>query len=494
MLKRISAFALALCLLFAAALLPAAPTEAATLPGWSSKVDYDNTDPSRFAIEIDLVNQVLTVYERAIGGTIVLQSLCTTGNAENPTGAGTYKLGDMKERFGYFVAFGQYAQYWTQVVRGIYIHSVMYNSQKLTSMSKSAYRDLGKNVSHGCVRVLPHVAQFIYYNCPPGTVCKIVRNKAKDPGLVAAIKRGIPSYSDYVQPQDDRPWPVEIPAVVRYDGTPLRTGFSNSRDTTLATLSAGEQVLLLQLADDWCKVRLASGKLGYVKTPYLLAYPDERVISSTEYKAKSKTYVYAAMDTGSKRLATVPAGALPAVDSNPKTGWWHGSYNGVTGYLRTKYVVKTTTVAYPYYDPLTGAEAAPGYAGLLPGTTLPTPAPVLTPAPVQTPAPATGGLAGGQTSGKHTSGAGGLSGGLAARPTPTPTPAPNVISVGETGNAYIRAGIKANVRTGAGTEFPLVATLDPGTPVTVLSVAGTWFYCRIGAITGYIYANLLSTL
>lgn len=122
----------------------------------------------------------------------MLQSLCTTGDAEHQTGAGTFKLGDMKERFGYFVAFGQYAQYWTQVVRGIYIHSVMYNSKKLTSMSRGAYRKLGQAVSHGCVRVLPHVAQFIYYNCPPGTTCVINRKKAADPELVKRLKKEIP--------------------------------------------------------------------------------------------------------------------------------------------------------------------------------------------------------------------------------------------------------------------------------------------------------------
>ena len=175
MLKR--TVALMLCILSVFTLLPAF-SSAQTLSGWNSKVDYDNTDPNKYSIEIDLVNQIITVYEGQIGGRIVLQSLCTTGDAEHQTGAGTFKLGDMKERFGYFVAFGQYAQYWTQVVRGIYIHSVMYNSKKLTSMSRGAYRKLGQAVSHGCVRVLPPVAQFIYYNCPPGTTCVINRKKA----------------------------------------------------------------------------------------------------------------------------------------------------------------------------------------------------------------------------------------------------------------------------------------------------------------------------
>ena len=205
-----------LCCCFLLCCLPAVAS-ATVLPGMTSKVDYDNTDPNRYTIEIDLVNQVISVWENA-SEAIVLQGLCTTGDEENPTGSGTFKLGDLKERFGYFVAYGQYAQYWTQVVRGIYIHSVMYDTKDLSSMSRSAYRNLGKNVSHGCVRVLPHIAQWIYYNCPPGTTCKVVKNKPADPALVSSLKSQIPDYSDYVQPSDDKEAPVEqkeSPTIIR---------------------------------------------------------------------------------------------------------------------------------------------------------------------------------------------------------------------------------------------------------------------------------------
>lgn len=149
--------ALVLCLATAIALIPAMPAEATVLPGMTSKVDYDNTDPNRYTIEIDLVNQIITVYEGAIGGPIVLQSLCTTGNEENPTGAGTFKLGQLKERFGYFVAFGQYAQYWTQVVRGIYIHSVMYNSKNYPACPARHTGSLAKTfptAASACCRML----------------------------------------------------------------------------------------------------------------------------------------------------------------------------------------------------------------------------------------------------------------------------------------------------------------------------------------------------
>ena len=264
-------------------------------------MDYDNTDPNRYTIEIDLVNQVITVYDQS--GSAVLQSLCTTGSDKTPTGSGKFRLGDLKERFGYFVAYGEYAQYWTQVVRGVYIHSVMYKSKKLSSMSKSAYKNLGKNVSHGCVRVLPHVAQWIYYNCPPGTLCNIVKNKAADPYLVSRLKSAIPDYSSYQQPSDSHATPPEVPATVKLNDVPVRSGFSNSKDKTVAKLNYGDHVELLQIGAEWCKVRTPAGKLGYVKTMYLTCDPDN-VRTTQAYTATSKTYVYSSASRSSSTLTT----------------------------------------------------------------------------------------------------------------------------------------------------------------------------------------------
>lgn len=338
----------ALCAILAALIVACmAPASLATvLPGMTSKVDYTNVDPDRYIIEIDLTNQVITVYE-SNDGSIVLRSLCTTGNDENPTGAGVYKLGPLKERFGYFVAYGQYAQYWSQVVRGIYIHSIMYDTTKLSSMSKSAFRGLGSALSHGCVRVLPHVAQWIYYNCPPETTCKVTANIAKNTALTKSLKSEIGSYSDYVQPTDDRSAPPVIPATVRFDNVPLRTGFSTTKDTTVATLNSGDHVDLLQLGSEWVKARTQSGKLGYILTRYVLCYPDSFNFSTSAYTSSAKTFVYADTDVDSEQLATIPKGAVVAVEDNPVKGWYSGAYDGVSGYMRTKYVKKTTVYSYP---------------------------------------------------------------------------------------------------------------------------------------------------
>jgi len=340
--KRIVSALLCLCVL----LCMMSGAEAAVISGYTSKVDYDNTDANRYYIEIDLKNQIITVYD-LYESSIVLQSLCTTGNEENPTGEGLYKIGNLKERFGYFVAYGQYAQYWTQVVRGIYIHSVMYDSLDLSSMSKDAYNKLGRNVSHGCVRVLPHVAQWIFYNCPPGTQCRVTSKIMEDPFLVERLKAQIPSYGDYKQPEDEKADPVEIPAVVKFEGAALRTGFSTSRDKTLSTLSLNDKLMLLQIASDWCKVRTIDGTLGYVKTQYLKFDPDAPLMFRNGYGAIKKTYIYESCSTDSERLLTLKTGAEVQVFDNPKSGWYSAECNGVKGYVRTKYVKEQALPVYP---------------------------------------------------------------------------------------------------------------------------------------------------
>ncbi len=332
--------------LLCAALLPAQTAEAKVLSGYTSKVDYDNTDPSRYQIDIDLINQVITVYEKSSTGLydkIVLQGLCTTGNAENPTGSGTYKLGHLKERFGYFVAYGQYAQYWSQVVRGVYIHSVMYDSKSITDMSKSAYNGLGKALSHGCVRVLPDHAKWIFYNCPPGTTCVISKNRAKNEALIKALQAKKVSYGSYKQPADYKEDPAIVAATVMVSNVPVRTGFSSTKDTTVVTLSAGATVKVLQMGPDWCKVETSKGKLGYVQTRYLLMNPDATQPVHASYVAKDKTYLYQSPSTSAATLGTYEKGAAVEVIGTADKYWLTARLGDTFGYVRVKYLTAGTS-------------------------------------------------------------------------------------------------------------------------------------------------------
>jgi len=337
--KRVLTGMLAALLLFA--LLPAQTAQAAVLSGYTSKVDYDNTDPARYKIDVDIVNQIFTVYQKGSSGafdSIVLQTLCTTGNEENPTGSGTYKLGHLKERFGYFVAYNEYAQYWSQVVRGVYIHSVLYRSNDVTTMSKSAYNGLGKNLSHGCIRVLPNVAKWVFYNCPPGTVCVISKTRAANPDLVKSIKAGIPSFANYKVELDFKTDPPIVSAAAVASAVPVRTGFSATKDTTVATLAAGEAVNILQLGPDWCKVKTGKGTLGYVQTKFLLMDPSTLIPVHPSYTAKEATYLYQTPSVNAARLSSFAKGANVEVIGTADKYWLTAKIGDAYGFVRVKYL------------------------------------------------------------------------------------------------------------------------------------------------------------
>ena len=354
--KKSLALLFALVFLFAA-LLPAQSALAAIPKGVTSKIDYDNADPNKYKIEIDLTNQVITVFAKDASGAythIALQGLCTTGSRENPTSAGTYQLGHMKERFGYFVAFGQYAQYWTQVVRGIYIHSVMYDSKNLSTMSKSAYNTLGKAASHGCVRVLPEHAKWIFYNCPPGTVTQIKKG-TRNTALTDALRAQKVSYEAYQHPADFKPDPAAVAALVRVNNAPLRTGFS-SKDKTVQKLAANTQVRLLQIAPAWCKVELESGRLGYVKTQYLLFNADSTTPMLGAYYAAGAVSLYQTASANATIVHTYAAGDAIDVLGIADKNWLTARLGKVYGYVR----VKDTQSTKPKLTPPPVIEPAPG--------------------------------------------------------------------------------------------------------------------------------------
>lgn len=361
--KKTVSLLLVLAVLLAA--LPSKQASAKVPSGYTSKVDYDNNDTTRYKIDIDLVNQVITVYEKGRTGlydTVVLQGLCTTGNKENPTGTGTFGLGHLKERFGYFVAFGQYAQYWTQIVRGIYIHSVMYDAKNITTMSKSAYNRLGEALSHGCVRVMPEHAQWIFYNCPPGTTCVIAKNRAKDAALVKALKAAKPSYSNYVQPADYKADPPIVSAAAKLGNVPVRTGFSSTRDSTLETLAQNAPLRVLQLGPDWCKVQTPKGKLGYVQTKYLAMDPDATLSVHGAYYAAQATCLYQAPSTNAATLYTyAPAQEVQVIGTVDK--YWLSAKAGDTfGYVRVKHLV---TKKPDITAPVTSGDNASIKAGII---------------------------------------------------------------------------------------------------------------------------------
>ena len=335
LLQRGAALILALC-----ALLPSVAF---------ARDELKNTDPLKYYIELDTSNQVVTVYQKDDAGEytrIVRRMVCTTGKTEprgeepaSPTPNGIWKIG-ARERFGKFAAFGgEYARYWTQIVGGVYFHSIMFGKRDITALKRGPFSSLGNTGSHGCVRLYVEDAKWLYYNACPGTTVNVL-SKGRQGGLTSSLKTDIP-FAEYDAFQqnifDNEPLPYRD-AWVTVDSAQMRTG-NGTNDKLIRKLKEGTKVTILQEGDPWVKIDL-EGKEGYVKRCYITyeegvmqSIPDGKYVGST-------VFLYDQPNTKAKRIYKVARDTSITVVAELADGWTLVDYWGTMGYIQSR-LIKT---------------------------------------------------------------------------------------------------------------------------------------------------------
>ena len=319
-----------------------------------------NTDPDKYYIELDTGKQVVTVYQKDDNGEytrIVRRMLCTSGrfeatatNEAAPTPAGTWKIG-ARERFGKFAAFtGEYARYWTQLVGGVYFHSVMFSSRDINKIKSGPLAGLGTNGSHGCVRLYVEDAKWLYYNACFGTTVRVF-SSTRNEKLVKALKTDM-NYGDYKAFQanifDAEPLPDRT-AWVTADGAQLRTG-NGTNDQLIKRLSEGTGLTVLQEGDPWVKVSL-NGKEGYVRRCFVTYEQGTMQAEENGQYVSATTYLYAQPSTRSERIYKVPSSStINVVDDTIDEGnWTLINFQGTLGYMQSR-SIKTGWATLPEYQ------------------------------------------------------------------------------------------------------------------------------------------------
>ena len=140
-----------------------------------------------FTIEVDLTNQMVTIYTNDSEKKIVRQCLCSSG-MDDATPVGTYYLpakteDDEREEWYYFAGFHVFAMYATRVFKGIMFHSIPCNKRSLATVGKKDLAMFGQPASHGCIRLRWQDAEFIAKYCLAGTKCKIYKSGKVDKDL-----------------------------------------------------------------------------------------------------------------------------------------------------------------------------------------------------------------------------------------------------------------------------------------------------------------------
>ena len=314
--------------------------------------DLKNTDPDKYYIVLDLKNQIVFVYEKDENGEytrLVRCFLCSSGRTEidptipddkgTPTPKGIWKIG-ARERFGKFASFGnEYARYWTQIVGGNYFHSIMFSKRDVNTLKSGAYRNLGNNVSHGCVRLYVEDAKWLYYYACPGTTINVSTNEPSNGELKKALKSSLPfkEYNELQKTFYDEEEKENLKAWIVYDGAPLRTGNGNN-DSIRARLPLGTEVEILQEGDPWVKAKY-DGKEGYILLGYVTY--EQGVMQSKEDAdiIRETQYMFKEPDAKSEKITKVPTYTSVKV-IEPGEKWTLIEYWGEQGYMKTSNIKK----------------------------------------------------------------------------------------------------------------------------------------------------------
>jgi uncharacterized protein YgiM (DUF1202 family) len=316
--------------------------------------ELKNTDPDKYYILLDLKNQIVTVFERDENGEytkVVRRFICTTGRTEvnpedpedvgTPTPKGIWKIG-ARERFGEFAAFdGTYARYWTQIVEGVYFHSIMYSRHDVNTLQRGAFGLLGNKGSHGCVRLYVEDAKWLYYYACPGTTINVSTSEPSNRALTKKLKTKM-SFNNYKVFQTNIYDVEELPnpkAWVVKDDAEIRTG-NGSNDRVRKRVPAGTEVELLQIAETWCKVKFENRE-GYIRTAYLTFKQGTMMSREDADIIKTTAYMYSEKNTDAKyRITKVPNYTSVIVLEPDNDGWTKIRYWGEEGYVQSRYLTK----------------------------------------------------------------------------------------------------------------------------------------------------------
>jgi peptidoglycan hydrolase-like protein with peptidoglycan-binding domain len=98
--------------------------------------------------------------------------VCSTGAPSTPTIVGTYQAPGRNGEWYFMEDSNCWVQYAFVIDGGYFFHSVLFN-QKGGKPTSTSVRNLGKAVSHGCIRLAVEDVKWIYENCSNGMTVTI---------------------------------------------------------------------------------------------------------------------------------------------------------------------------------------------------------------------------------------------------------------------------------------------------------------------------------
>ena len=148
---------------------------------------YAPDDGRPWYVRVDTYNQLISVYALDENGEytrLINQFMTSAGKRDNYTKKIFQELNDDdRYRWKFFSTFGGgYCEYVTRIYKPFLFHSVMFEQKDEDTLMEETYAELSFPDSHGCMRLMPQDAKWIYDNCIEGTYVEVIDGEA-DPEL-----------------------------------------------------------------------------------------------------------------------------------------------------------------------------------------------------------------------------------------------------------------------------------------------------------------------
>jgi lipoprotein-anchoring transpeptidase ErfK/SrfK len=133
-------------------------------------------DWTPYMLHVSIADQRVYVNELQDGKYVQIDEfICSTGYG-NLTPTGVFTSTRPLYRWHHFKEYKCYAQYSYQIQGNILFHSILYDRDDVKTLREASLYALGQKASHGCVRLKPEAAKWIFENCEKGTIVTITEN------------------------------------------------------------------------------------------------------------------------------------------------------------------------------------------------------------------------------------------------------------------------------------------------------------------------------
>jgi lipoprotein-anchoring transpeptidase ErfK/SrfK len=127
----------------------------------------DEANPANYFIEVSLSEQKVRVFYK---NSLLKEMVCSSGAPLTPTPKGTFKTSD-KIKYAWLAQYNVGAYYFVRFYGPYLFHSTPFDKEG--NLIEIEQQNLGKPVSHGCVRIDLNEEKWLYETVPSGVTVKI---------------------------------------------------------------------------------------------------------------------------------------------------------------------------------------------------------------------------------------------------------------------------------------------------------------------------------